>query len=182
MQKPVYPGDFVQIGESFFKIGGVEPFHYNTGEESTAIFSAVASGSRSGFKNVTELEPDADIRGGMRHMFWVTFGVEDGQAYFFKIPAGTNRFGDDVTKSIGFVDNITSPHYAPNSNFGFFLIRNYYPSIETRNDAKVALTPKIYFRGFKYDISPVSDPQVVVKLRQGSVPFKMITLGGIKEA
>ncbi len=175
MYKQLYTGDYVQIGEKFFKIGRSEPLQYDTGTEATAIFSAVATGSTSGYKNVTELEPD-DFP---KHLFWVVPGIEDGMKYFFKLPTGTARFGTDVTKSIGFLTNLISPHYAPNPEFGFYLIEDYYPSIEASNVTLVANTPKVYFTGEKYDLEEIKDSTIQQKLKTGGTPVKYITLGGI---
>ena len=168
-------GFVVKIFDKFFKIGNIEPFEYRTGQEATAFFSAVASGSTSGFKNIIELEPDDNPR----HLFWVVPGIEDCMQYSFKISTGTDRFGTDVTKNIGFITNIISPYHSPNEDFGFFLIEEFFPSIDANNVTAVALTPKVYFTGFKYDLVEV-DPTMLSKLQSGQALFKDITIGGIK--
>ena len=164
------PGYIVRIYDKFYKVKNVEPFQYDTGKESTAFFSAVASGSAAGFKNITELEPDDSP---CNHLFWVTFGVEDGMEYKFKIPTGSARFGTDTTKDIGFVDNVMSPWFAPNEEFGFWLIKDYYPSIDANNIMSVPLVPKVRFIGVKYEIEAVTSPV-------GNVPVKEITIGGVR--
>lgn len=164
------PGFIVKIFERYYRIKAAEPFRYDTGDESSAFFSSVSSGSDSGFKNITELEPD-DLP--IPHLFWVVPGFEDGMQYSIKIPTGTNRFGTDVTKGIGYLDNLMSPYYAPNEDYGFWLVNNYYPAINAKNVMSVAMTPKVHFRGIKFDLEPTTNPM------NGS-PVQEVIIGGLE--
>mgnify|MGYP001612569591 CR=1 FL=1 len=169
-------GYVVEINGDFYEITEKEPFEYRTGEESTAIFSSVATAGESGFKNITEIEPD---KNPMR-LFYVKWGVKDGGRYFFKIPTGSSRFGTDVTKDIGFIDNEISPYHTPNEEYSFWLVHDYYPSINVKNNQAIAFTPKVYFKGTKYDIVPVKDSSKNSALRAGQIPYKHISLGGVR--
>lgn len=167
---------YVNVLNNYYKIVSREPFHYVTGDEATPIFSSVAVGSESGWKNIDILEPDDRPK----HLFQIRFGVKYGFKYYFKIPTGTARFGVDEDKNIGYIDNDISPYDEPNEDFEFWLVRDYYPSVNALNNALVPLTPKIYFRGMKYDIEEVTDIDILNKLRQGIIPCRYVTVGGIK--
>jgi len=60
--------------------------------------------------------------------------------------------------------------------------------VEAMNPTPVTLTPKVWFRGRKWDIIPVTDPNVVEKLRnfdRGDLQkpyliFREITVGGVE--
>lgn len=155
----------------FYKIVRREPFQYITGEESPTIFSTVASGSESGFLNIDTLEPDNDPL----HLYQVFWGVEhtDRVRYYLKIPTGQNRFGVDEDKEIGFLNAEESPYYNPNSLFQFWLIHDWIPSINCVNNSPMTITPKIWFKGMKYDIEKISQAQA------GTV-VKKVVFGGIK--
>jgi hypothetical protein len=174
-------GHFVWIDEpfnSYYKIIRREPFDFVTGEEDSTIFAAVSSGSDSGYKNIELLEPDSDPL----HLYQVRWGVEHTGdiKYYMKIPTGVNRFGVDEDKEVGFINADKSPHYDPNPDFEFYLISEWYPSINCSNDSSFTITPKVYFRGMKYDIQPVTDRTVIQKIETGQQAHRRIILGGIK--
>ena len=165
---------FVNVFNRFYKIGEIEPLEYDTGSESTAFFSSVAINGESGFKNITELNPDDSPN---RHLFQLMFGVKYGMKHYLKIPTGTNRFGTDVTKGIGFVDSALSPYDNPNKDFQFWAVRDYYPSIDVVNNQLEPLTPKIRFTGFKYELKEL-DLATTERLKTGQLPYKHVTVGG----
>lgn len=161
----------MQISGFFFQIVAKEPFRYIT-SASTGEFSAVTDGSESGFQNLENLEPDEG------RLYQCFFGVADGCQYYFKIPTGTDRWGIDQDKDIGFIDNLISPYFAPNPNFEVFLVENIYPAINAKNSTGVSLTPKIYAEGFKFDLRAVTDEEDD-DLKGGKKPFTILTIGGI---
>ena len=173
MPKDLREGYYIQIQGNFFQIIAKEPFVYIT-DSSTAEFSAVATGSESGYQNIEKLEPDEG------RLYQAFFGVADGLTYFFKIPTGTDRWGVDEDKDIGFIDNIISPYFAPNPDFEVFLVENIYPSVNAKNSTGVTVTPKVYARGFKYDLREVSAEEET-ELSDGKRPFTIITIGGISQ-
>jgi len=169
-------GDVVRIGEplsKFYQIPAREPFDYETGEEDSTVFSAVASGADSGFKNIELLEPD----NSPLHLLQVLMGFRDtgNIKYYVKIPTGQNRFGVDNDKEVGFLNAEKSPYYAPNPLFQFYLISEWYPSIKCVNNSPVTITPKVYFRGMKYDLDLLAD-QVAAANR----PHRNIIFGGVR--
>lgn len=164
--------------KKFYTISRREAFDYETGDENSAYFSTVASGSTSGFKGIEILEPDNKPP----HLFQVLWGVADtGKIkYYIKIPTGQNRIGVDEDKEIGFINADKSPHYDPNPMYQFYLINGWYPSIDCRNGSPVTITPKIWFRGMKYDIEELTNKTKLAALENGAATFKKVILGGIK--
>jgi hypothetical protein len=178
MSEQLKEGYYVRIAGSFYKIIGVEPFQYETGNESTPVFTSVAVGSDSGWVNMTTMEPDEKPQ---PRLFQAWFGVRDGCQYFFKIPSGTNRFGVDEDKDIGFIDNELSPMYNPNKQYETWLIHDYYPSILAKNGTDATVIPRILFTGFKYDIEKVYEGTPIYdSLLNERTPSRPITLGGLK--
>lgn len=155
----------------YYRIVRREPFDFVTGEENTAIFSTVASGAESGFRNIDTIEPDNDPL----HLYQVVWGVADvgDIKYYLKIPTGQNRLGVDDDKEIGFINGDKSPHYEPNPNYAFFLVHDWVPSINCVNGSAVTITPKIWFRGMKYDIQKINEQTAGPIVRK-------IVFGGIK--
>lgn len=174
------PGYYIQVGEplnGYYKVTRREPFDYETGEEDTAVFSAVAGGGESGYKNITLLEPDSKPL----HLFQVLMGVKDTLfKYYVKLPTGTNIFGTDEDKDIGFIDGNKSPAYDPNPDFMFWLINDFYPAVNAKNGTPFSITPKVFFTGMKYDIQQITDSTLIRMIQQGKIPCRKIGLGGIK--
>lgn len=164
------------IGKEFWVITGSEPFNYKTGDSTSAEFSAVADGSESGYKNISVLEPNDTPR----RIYQVVMGVKDGCQYYVKIPSGANRFGVDVDKDVGYLDNNTSYYLAKNEMYLFWLAHNYYPSINAVNDTGISKTPQVFFEGYKYDIEPVSDAATLSRLQSNIQQSTMISIGGVK--
>lgn len=160
----------------FYQIQRKEPFDFVTGEEDTAIFSTVAPGAESGFKNISLLEPDDKPL----HMLQALWGVEHLYPikYYAKIPAGTNVFGIDDDKEIGFIDASKSPYYNPNPLFMFYLVTKWFPSFNCVNNGAVTIRPKIWFRGMKYDIAD-APADLVALVRAGKLPHRRIYFGGV---
>ncbi len=150
----------------YFQVQATEPFNYATGEGSETEFSSVSTGSTSGFKNIKILEPDKTPR----RLFQVWPGIKDGCVYFVKIPTGTNRWGIDEDKDVGYLDNLKSPYYAKNRHYEIWLISDFYPSINASNATGASITPKVYFEGMKYDIKELLGKPAV---------FRALTLGGV---
>lgn len=171
--KDLKEGYYIQIQGNFFQIIAREPFRYVT-DSSTAEFTAVTTGSESGFQNIEKLEPDEG------RLYQCFFGFADGLTYFFKIPTGTDRYGVDEDKDIGFLDSILSPYFAPNPDFEVFLVENIYPSINAKNESGVTVTPKVYAQGFKYDLREVTAEEED-ELVGGKRNFTIVTVGGVAQ-
>ncbi|KKL68418.1 hypothetical protein LCGC14_2125170 [marine sediment metagenome] len=167
---------FIDVHDKFYKVTNSEPLQYETGRETTAHFSVVAAGGTSGFINITTLEPD-DIP---RKLFQVRAGVKYGMRYYFKLPSGSSRFGVDVDKSIGYLTEGISPYNYPSKLFEFWLVNDHFVAIDARNDTSIALTPKIQFTGKKYDLTEIKEDNILLGLKNGSIPFRFITIGGVR--
>ncbi len=172
MSEPLRPGDNVRVtGDSideFYTVTRVEPFNYRTGDASVAEFSSVSTGNTSGFKQVTILEP-ADPP---RRLYQVFPGVRDGCSYYPQLPVGTNRWGVDLAKNLGFMDNLKTPHYAKNEDYEFWLVKSFWPAFNASNATGTSVTPQVFFEGFKYDIK---------KYTGASTPdrYRWVNLGGV---
>lgn len=159
----------------FWQITAKEPFTYETANSTSSEFSVVANGADSDFKNITVLEPDDNPP----RLYQVRIGFKDGADYYLKIPTGTNRFGLDEDKDVGYLNSKNCHYTAMNEMFEFWLVHDYYPSINASNDSGVQLTPKAYFSGMKYDIEPVTDQAAIAKAKTEK-RYKLITVGGTK--
>ena len=161
-----------EIEAKNYKITREEALRYITGDEDTAVFSAVTSGNESGFKNIELLEPDKTPK----HIANVDWGVKSGGKYYLKLPTGTNRFGVDRDKDVGYLTNEISPWLDPDPQWGFWLINDYYPAINLVNNTLFSVTPQIFFYGKKYDITEVTGPEKV----EAEKRFTPIVIGGVK--
>lgn len=101
--------------------------------------------------------------------------------YYIKIPSGQNRFGVDDDKEIGFLNADKSPYYDPNPDYETYLIADWYPAINCVNNSPVTITPKVYFKGMKYDIAEL-DPATMEAVKAGKIPYRKIVFGGLKIA
>ena len=164
-----------ELEAKLYKIMREEALSYVTGDESpTAYFSAVASGSESDYKNIEVLEPSKTPK----HLAFILWGVKTGGQYYLKLPTGTNRFGTDRDKDIGYITNETSPWVEPNSKWSFWLINDYYPAINFINNTLFSITPQIFFQGIKYDIEEVTGSEKITV--EGDKRFSIVNIGGIK--
>lgn len=164
--------------EKYYRISRTEPFDYETGEEDTAVFSTVASGGESKFKPITLLEPDDKPL----HFYQVLWGVmhTGNIKYKAKIPTGTNVFGVDQDKEIGYINAEKSPYYDPNPLYGFYLVSEWYPAINCINNSPVTITPKVWFRGTKYAIE-LLDKMQIQAVQAGKLPHRRIMMGGLSQ-
>lgn len=174
-------GHVVHIDEpvsKYFKVASREPFDFETGEEDTLLFSTVASGAESGFKEIENLEPDENPL----HLFEVLWGVADvgDIKYRIKYPSGVSRIGTDDDKDIGFINFDKSPHIDPDPCYKFYTYPDHFPAINCENGSAVTITPKIYFRGMKYQIDEIKDTETLNRIKAGAIPFRRIVLGGLK--
>jgi len=168
-------GYIIKLGDNFFKVIGSEPFNYKTNDSTTDEFTVISTAASSGFKDITNLEPsEVPMR-----LYQVRVGIQDGCAYYFKIPTGTNRWGVDEDKDVGYIDNIKSPYFEANDIYEFFLIHDYYPSVNASNAVGISVIPCVYFEGMKYDIERLSSNDAQ-RLRSEGKPYKEIILGGVK--
>ncbi len=162
-----FVGDAVPqaLKDKTFQISAREPVTYETGRSTTAEFTAVTSGSNSGFKNLEVLEPDD------WHLYGLDWGMKDNCRYYMKVPTGRDRLGLDEDMDVGFVKWEQSPWMAKDPRYGFWLVKEMYPAFDAYNDCPVSVTPKIYFEGFKYTFKSATPPP--------GRPAANITLGGV---
>ena len=168
-------GDDATKGK-FYTLTRVEGSDYDTGRTTgQAEFSTVAAGSTTGFKNIDRLEPDDN------QIAWYHWYVKDGNEYQMKLKAGTIRFGPFAEPNVGYIDNEKSGPTDPNPLYGFWLFKDWYPSVQAQNLTPYTMTPKIWFEGLKFDMIQVIDPAEVARIK-ASGKYSIITLGGIENA
>lgn len=175
----VKPGFIVMItGDpnkegKFYRVKNKEGSEYKTNNTTgTAEFSSVATTLNSGFKNIDRLEPDTD------QMAWYSWYVKDGGRYQMKLKAGTIRFGPEEEPNVGYIDNERSGPQEPNPRFSFWLIKDWYPSINHENRTLYTVTPEIFFEGWKFDLELVDDIRALQIRASGK--FSIVVLGGVK--
>ena len=149
--------------DRFFRILRKERLIYITGEGDTTEFTAVATGAESGFKDIEALEPDTN------QLYQLRPGVKDGCKYHAKL-TGKDRYGPRLDGDMAYFTNQDSFWTAPSEDLEFFLVKDMFPSYNAKNATGSTITPKIYFRGFQWDIEEVSKAE----------PYSIVTLGGIK--
>lgn len=179
-------GYFVKIGDLFYQITAVEPFNYATNEGDLTEFTVISTAATSGFKDIKNLEPSESPP----RLYQVRAGIQDGLDYKFKIPTGTSRWGVDEDKDVGYFDHTKTPFFEMNEDYEFWLINDYYPSVQASNAVGISVIPKVYFEGMKYDVKLVKgmdirsgaiDPgSVADRLSKGQLSYRAITLGGVK--
>jgi hypothetical protein len=64
----------------------------------------------------------------------------------------------------------------PSDKFEFVLVHDMYPSIKAENDTGYTVTPKIWFKGWKYDMEQAKEYTKDKRPPEWST----ITLGGLK--
>lgn len=165
-----------KLNAKLWRVMRRESFQYETGNTSgTAEFSSVASGSKSGFKQIKALEPD-DVP---PRMSWQAWGVNDGSEYQLKIKPGVSRLGPDSDKEVGIVTVKQSSWMMPSLLYSFWLFHDWYPAIQADNITVEALTPKVWFMGMKYDLLEITVQVEKTRiLNEGKL--SIITLGGVQ--
>lgn len=167
---------------TFYRLGAPEPFLYITGDGPNVEFTSVSAGSESGFKNIDNVDPNERPK----RLQFTMWGVRDGCQYFIKIPTGTNRLGTDKDLDVGYITCLISPYFAPDEQFGFWLIHDFYPAVNAKNVTAAAVTPKVWFKGIKYDIEEIPVGDLLTKLLNyeknisPNMPFTTISIGGVK--
>jgi hypothetical protein len=175
-------GFFVEIVTSqqqpseYYRILASEPLKYRTNDDATtAEFSYYSPGTGSGPVNIKNLEPpQTPIR-----LYQVLFGFRTGGKYRVKIPTGVTRFGVDNQKELGYLTIKDSPWFAPNPDYMFWLLYNYYPSIEFSNTCAYTVAPCVYFTGKKYDIVQVTSSGLLAALDSGQQASSRVVIGGV---
>ncbi len=158
-----------------YEVQAVEPFKYRTGDGTTAEFSMYAPQTSTGYKNISNLEP-SEIP---PRLYQVRWGIATPGKYHIKVPTGTNRMGTDQEKEVGYLTMKENPWFAPDPDYEFWLLHDYYPSVEYSNVCAYTMTPGIIFYGMKYDIKKVTDSTILAGIKAHTTPAKRIAIGGV---
>jgi len=141
----------------------------------TDPFTEVATGGESGFKDHEKLEP----RETPVELYRVRWGVKDGCDYYLKLPSGTERLGVYEKKDVGRITALDSDFLNPAEEYGFWMVHGDFPSFNAKNYTGYSLTPDIYFEGEKYNIERITDPVTLNLLKEGKLPYTVVTRGGL---
>lgn len=157
----------------YFQILEREAFDYSTSVNTE--FVAVANGANSANVPFPNLEPDDDE---LYHILW---GVQDGNTYFIRFE-GADILGVAEDTDSGFIDNVRSPYFHKNPQYGFYVGIKSNFSIRAQNRTGASNTPRVDFEGMKYQIIEItkdSDSDLYEQLVSGEVPSKKLQLGGM---
>lgn len=152
----------------FYRILRKERLIYITGEGDDTEFTSIATGATSGFIDIEALEPDTN------ELYQLSPGVKDGCEYHAKL-TGKERMGPALDTDMAYFSNQDSLWTHPNEALEFFLVHDMYPSYDAHNDTGYTITPKIWFKGWKYNYLEASEYSMKTKPPE----FSTITLGGL---
>jgi len=166
-------GTIIRIGEDYFEITGREPYNYET----TTEFAALLAGANSNYIQIPNMEPQKTIV----RLMYILMGFDDGLTYRVQYQMGTERWGTDKDQGSGYLNAALSPRWAMNEDFAFWLMTNDIMAVRAENATQYPKTPKVYFQGFKYDITPIVELDSLTQLAEGLLEFFVIPRG-VKEA
>lgn len=152
----------------FFRVLRRERLIYISNEGDKTEFSAVATGAESGWIDIEALDPATN------ELYQLRPGVKDGCKYHEKL-TGKERHGPNKDVDMAYFCNHDSLWTDPSEDFEFFLVKDMYPSYKADNDTGYSVTPKVYFKGWKYDYEEATEYK-----ERKPAEFATITLGGLK--
>ena len=126
-------------------------------------YSSTSAGSTSDFAEVTKLNPPSN----QLYQFFRVDLVTGNVKVYLKQPAATNRWGTMRSPSGGF---LTDDYDSAEVNI--FVMEDYPPSISIKNSTNVAITPKLRWFGWRYDLRPLSKSPDI---------FTPISIGGLSK-
>ena len=130
-------------------------------------FDTVTSGSESTDYTVTELEPPEN------ELYVFTIGLYNDVKVMLKQPPAISKWGCKGSP-MGQITMEESPAEDPSPKTMVAAIKGFPIILRFRNDADVDLAPKVKFIGFKYKISPVTEPEKIAELetkwKEGKLP------------
>ena len=132
-------------------------------------FTTVATPAESGWKDIEALSPAPN------QLYQLRPGVKDGCEYHPKL-TGKERYGPALDTTMAYFTNQDSLWTNPSEEFEFCLVHEMFPSYNAVNATGYTVTPKIWFKGWQYDIEQAAE---YTKDRKPP-EFSTITLGGLK--
>jgi hypothetical protein len=153
----------------YYRILRRDKLIYITGEGDTTEFTAVATAAESSWKDIEALQPSTN------QLYQLRPGVKDGCKYHPKL-TGKERYGPALDIDMAYFTNQDSLWADPSEDFEFFLVHEMFPSYNVVNATGYTITPKIWFKGWQYDIEQATEYSNDKKPPE----FSTITLGGLK--
>lgn len=166
-------GDGLWTGR-LFRVKNIEGLQYATGQTTgTPEFSTVATNSLSGFKDIDVLAPSKSPLKAA----YVEMGFKDALKYTVQVKSGSIRYGPDHDVNAAQLFNFMSPYFDTDPVFAMWLVFDWFPSIQAFNNTPFTVTPKVWFRGYKYNIEEISNGQEIARLKMAG-RVRTLTLGG----
>ena len=156
----------------FYRILRKDRLIYITNEGDAKEFDSdvpVPTGEASGWKDIEALQPSAN------QLYQLRPGVKDGCKYHPKL-TGKERYGPALDIDMAYFTNQDSLWTNPSEDFEFFLVHEMFPSYKAVNATGYSIIPKIWFKGWQYDIEQATEYTPAKKPAE----FSTITLGGLK--
>ncbi len=151
------------------RIGGVKKFYTITNRDTIFLQETqdeIAADSTDSYDEVTNLNPP---HGQLYSIFKIY--VDGNIKLYIKQPAATNRWGTQRSPAGGFLnDRISGVKGGMYLNLHFTI--DNPPSVQLVNEQNIAITPKIWYIGWRYAIEELTSkpPQ-----------FTQITISGIAQ-
>lgn len=159
------------------RIGGTLKYYKITNRDTIFYLEQVdeiAADSTDSYSEVTNLNPPH----GQIYSI-VKIWIDGNVKLFLKQPAATNRFGTQRSPAGGLLnDRISGLKGGLYTNL-WFTIDNP-PSIQLENEQPVAITPKIWYIGWRYSIEEISAPEEFVNGKP-NFPYTQISITGLAQ-
>lgn len=178
MSKPLRNGDLIMLStdlEGVWVVYLKEKFNTDSPER-IIPFVAVAAAGNSGWIDLEDLDP----RDNPKELLQIRMGFEDGLDYYIKYPSGTNMHGVNRTKDVAFLNSEKSPRLAPNDDYEYWALHDWYPSVNAKNHTAYADTPKVYAEGWRYTLREATITEIGAA-QSGRRATRFIQLGGVQQ-
>ena len=157
------------IGDNVaFRIGGTLR-HYHIINRDTIFYiddhDSLAADSTETYDEISDLNPP---HGQLYAIYKIC--IDGNVKLYIKQPAATNRWGTQRSPQGGFLTDRTSGLLCGQHTNLYFTIDNP-PSVQLVNFTNVAIIPKLYWFGWRYQIEEISEPS----------EYTIITIGGLAE-
>jgi len=145
--------------EHFFKVVNRDTLFYRDEH------SSLDAGSTESYTEITNLNPPTG-------QLYQIYGIEvNGNVeIYLKQPAATNRWGTQRSPEGGPLTDNISPNHVPEF-LNLWVLKDYPPNIQIRNNTNVSITPVLYWMGWRY---------AVIELKEKPSIYTSITVVGIR--
>ena len=145
--------------------GTTQEKYYEITQRDTIFYvsshSAVAAGSTSSYTSVSDLDPPT----GQLYQIYKIKLVKGNVKVYIKQPAATNRWGTNKSPEAGYL----TPYF-DEAEVNLFIMQDYPPSVQIKNDTDVSITPVLRWFGWRYAIKELpTKPEIYTKIQIGGI-------------